>query len=97
MYNGPLTATIFDVVPPRIGTTVVGAYLLFIHIAGDSVAFPLIGALSDRFGLQRAIYVLPAAALAGGLVVLGAARFLVRDVQRAEEATTGTFAVAERS
>ncbi len=92
-YNGPLTATIFDVVPARIGTTVVGAYLLFIHVAGDSIAFPLIGALSDRFGLHRAIYILPVAALAGGLVVLGAARFLERDSRRAAEATTGTFPI----
>ncbi len=85
MYNGPLTATIFDVVPPRIGTTVVGAYLLFIHIAGDSVAFPLIGSLSDRFGLDRAIYVLPATALVGGLVVWGAARYVARDSARARD------------
>jgi len=89
MYNGPLTATIFDVVPARIGTTVVGAYLLFIHIAGDSIAFPLVGMLSDRFGLDRAIYLLPAAALVGGLVVLGAARFLRTDIGRAERALAG--------
>ena len=82
-YNGPLTATIFDVVPTRIGTTVVGAYLLFIHVAGDSIAFPLIGALSDRFGLDRAIYILPVAALIGAFVVLGAGRSLVRDAERA--------------
>lgn len=94
MYNGPLTATIFDVVPARIGTTVVGAYLLFIHIAGDSISFPLIGILSDRFGLDRAIYALPAAALLGGLIVLGAVGSLKRDIRRAFEATTGTFAVA---
>lgn len=86
MYNGPLTTTIFDVVPPRIGTTVVGAYLLFIHIAGDSVAFPLIGALSDRFGLDRAVYVLPSAALLGGLTVLAAGRYLAKDQARARQA-----------
>ena len=73
----------------RIGTTVVGAYLLFIHIAGDSIAFPLVGMLSDRFGLDRAIYVLPVAALIGGIVVLGASRWLAGDVLRAAEATTG--------
>ena len=47
-YNGPMSAVIFDVVPASIGSTVVGAYLLFIHLAGDAIAFPLIGSLSDR-------------------------------------------------
>ncbi len=97
MYNGPLTATIFDVVPPRIGTTVVGAYLLFIHIAGDSIAFPLVGMLSDRFGLDRAIYALPVAALIGGIVVLGASRWLVGDVRRASEPASGIVAVSRLS
>ncbi len=94
MYNGPLTATVFDVVPARIGTTVMGAYLLFIHIAGDSIAFPLIGVLSDQFGLDRAIYVLPIAALVGGLVVLGGARSVPVDMRRALEATTGSHPAA---
>lgn len=85
LYNGPLTATIFDVVPARIGTTVMGAYLLFIHVAGDSIAFPLVGSLSDRFGLDRAIFLLPAAALLGGVITLAAARTLVRDTARAAD------------
>ena len=37
-YNGPITAVIFDVVPARISATVAGAYLLFIHLAGDAIA-----------------------------------------------------------
>lgn len=78
-YNGPLNATIFDVVPARIGATVAGAYFLFIHLAGDAIAFPLVGALSDRWGLERAVFMLPAVAVLGGLVVLGAARTIVRD------------------
>ena len=85
LYNGPLTATVFDVVPARIGTTVMGAYLLFIHVAGDAVAFPLVGTLSDRFGLDRAIYILPIAALIGGFVTLVAARTLVRDMARVSQ------------
>jgi MFS family permease len=80
-YNGPLSATIFDVVPPQIGGTVVGAYLFFIHLAGDAIAFPLVGALSDRFGLEYAMFLLPIVALLGGLLVLLAARAVVRDVE----------------
>ena len=38
-----MTAVIFDVVPARISATVAGAYLLFIHLAGDAIALPLVG------------------------------------------------------
>jgi predicted MFS family arabinose efflux permease len=82
-FNGPITAVIFDVVPAKIGATVAGGYLMFIHLAGDAVAFPLVGALSDRFGLDRAVLVLPAVAALGGLVVLGATRTVERDMGRA--------------
>ncbi len=81
-YNGPITAVIFDVVPSRIGATVVGAYLLFIHLAGDAIAMPLVGTLSDRFGLDRAVMVLPTVALAGGIVMLGAMRTVAADMEK---------------
>ncbi len=82
-YNGPLTAVIFDVTPTRIATTVSGAYLMFIHLAGDAVAFPLVGFLSDRFGLERAIIMLPIASLIGAAIVLSAVKALEGDTARA--------------
>lgn len=85
-YNGPLTAVIFDVTPSRIATTVAGAFLMFIHLAGDAIAFPLVGVLSDNFGLQRAVLLLPVAALIGALITLLAVRSLVADTARAESA-----------
>ena len=90
-YNGPLAAVIFDVVPARIGATVIGAYLLFIHLAGDALAFPIVGMLSDRFGIDRAILLLPIVALAGGVITLGAARTVGADMDRASLRTTGVF------
>jgi Na+/melibiose symporter-like transporter len=81
-YNGPMSAVIFDVVPANIGSTVVGAYLLFIHLAGDAIAFPLIGSLSDRFTLERAVILLPIVALGGGVVALGALPVVSRDMAR---------------
>ncbi|HET9134701.1 MAG TPA: MFS transporter [Gemmatimonadales bacterium] len=81
-YNGPIAAAIFDVVPARIGATVSGAYLLFIHLAGDAIAFPLVGTLSDRIGLDRAVLVLPIVATLGGAVILGGLRTVVRDRAR---------------
>jgi MFS family permease len=81
-FNGPIAAVIFDVVPSTISATVAGAYLLFIHLVGDTVAFPLIGALSDRLGLARAILLLPLVAIVGGIVILGATRTVGRDMAR---------------
>jgi hypothetical protein len=69
-------------VPARVSATVAGAYLLFIHLAGDAVAFPLVGSLSDQFGLDRAVLLLPAVAMAGGVVVLGALRTVVGDMRK---------------
>ncbi len=92
-YNGPITAIIFDVVPPALGATVVGAYLLFIHLAGDAIAFPLIGALSDRFGLDRAVALLPLAAMLGGLVALGALPTITIDMDRLARSASGSHPV----
>jgi Na+/melibiose symporter-like transporter len=81
-FNGPMAAVIFDVVPASIGSTVVGGYLLFIHLAGDAIAFPLIGSLSDRFTLERAVILLPIVALVGGIAALGALTTITKDMAR---------------
>ena len=59
-----------------------GAYLLFIHLAGDAIALPLVGMLSDQFGLDRAILLLPLVVMMGGLVILGATRTAGKDMER---------------
>ncbi len=87
-YNGPLTAVIFDVVPARIGTTVVGAYLMFIHVAGDAVALPLIGILSDRIGLEQAVLILPIVGVVGGVIVMGGIRTIATDMRRAADSAS---------
>jgi MFS family permease len=81
-YNGPLTSVIFDVVPASVSTTVAGAYLLFIHLAGDAVSFPLVGFLSDQFGIAKAVLILPVMSLVGAIVVLGAIRTVGADMRR---------------
>jgi MFS family permease len=81
-YHGPMTAAIFDVVPPQVAASVIGTYVFFTHIAGDAIAYPLVGSLSDRFGLRTAMLVLPAAAFVGGGLVLLALRTVARDQAR---------------
>src|SRR5207249_10541272 len=68
-YNGPLSAVILDVVPPAVRASVIGAYVLFSHLAGDAIAPPPIGYLSDRFGLRPAMLLLPSAGAVGGLLI----------------------------
>lgn len=88
-YNGPLAATIFDVVAARVSASVVGAYLLFTHVAGDAIAFPLVGYLSEQFGIDRAMLILPVVTVIGGAVLVGAVRTVGRDANR----MTGEFPV----
>ncbi len=81
-YNGPLSAVIFDVVPAAVRGSVIGGFVLFSHLAGDAIAPPLVGYLSDRLGLRHAMLLLPSAGLIGGLVVLVALRTVGRDMQK---------------
>jgi MFS family permease len=81
-YNGPVAAVLFDVVPREIGATVMGAYIFFIHIAGDAIALPVVGFLSDRYGLRVALMTLPAVGLLGGALLLLAVPTVGRDMAR---------------
>jgi MFS family permease len=82
-YNGPLSAVMFDVVPPAVRSSVLGAFVLFSHLAGDALAPPLVGYISDQTGsLRTAMLLLPAAGVLGGLVILVALRTVGRDMAR---------------
>ena len=101
-YHGPMTASIFDVVPSQVSASLKTSpclrksrslsYVFFTHIAGDAIAYPLVGFLSDRFGLRLAMMLLPTVAFCGGLVVLLAARTLSRDREEAWRAS-GQFPI----
>ena len=81
-YNGPIAAVLFDVVPRGIAATVMGVYVFFIHIAGDAVALPVVGFLSDRYGLRVALMTLPAVGLLGGALLLLAVPTVAGDMER---------------
>jgi MFS family permease len=76
-------AVILDVVPPAVQASVLGAFVLFSHLAGDALAPPLIGYLSDRTGsLRTAMLLLPAVGVLGGVVILIGLTTVRRDMQR---------------
>jgi sugar phosphate permease len=74
---------ILDVVPPAVQASVLGAFVLFSHLAGDALALPVIGYLSDQTGsLRTAMLLLPAVGVLGGAVILIALRTVGRDMAR---------------
>jgi MFS family permease len=82
-YNGPLAAVILDVVPPAVQASVLGAFVLFSHLAGDALAPILIGYLSDRTGsLRGAMLLLPAVGVLGGVIMLIGLTTVRRDMRR---------------
>lgn len=82
-YNGPLTATIFDVVPAQLKATTMACYNFCVHLLGASLAAPTIGRLSDMYGLPVAITLLPLVAFIGGLIILMAAWTVEQDMAKA--------------
>jgi len=75
LNTGPLNAVILGCVPAAIRSTAMAVNIFFIHALGDAISPPIIGMLSDRFGLLHATMIAPAMMLVSGGVLLYAIRF----------------------
>jgi MFS transporter, Spinster family, sphingosine-1-phosphate transporter len=73
IYNAPVNALIVNNVEPGMRARAVGLSILCIHLFGDVLSPPLIGAVSDAtHNLELALVMVPVAILLGGLVwILG--------------------------
>ncbi|MFQ6131246.1 MAG: spinster family MFS transporter [Armatimonadota bacterium] len=104
----PMGALLHSLVEPKLRATAVAVFVLITHLAGDAVSPPLVGALSDALramglppaqALQRAMMVLPALCLVGGLVCLLGVRTVRGDMaamkQRLTEASRAAAAKAQ--
>ncbi len=70
-YNAPVNALLVNSVEPGLRARAFGLSILCIHVLGDVLSPPLIGAVSDATGnLSLALVVVPVAILLGGLVWL---------------------------
>jgi MFS family permease len=72
--TGPVNAAIINLASPAERATAIAVSIFTIHILGDVLSPPLIGALSDAASLQQAVMVVPVAVLAAGLLWCWAAR-----------------------
>jgi MFS family permease len=73
-----------DVVHPGLRAVSLSLNIITQHLLGSAVGPPVIGAISDRFGLETAMLCLPVFAIIAGLFFLAASRFYVRDVERVD-------------
>ena len=74
-----------DVVHPGLRAVSLSLCVIVQHILGSALGPPVIGALSDRFGLATAMAFLPLAALLAGILFFIGSFFHATDSQRVEE------------
>lgn len=72
--TGPINSAISNLVAPANRASAFALSMFFIHLLGDVPSPYLIGELSDRFTLARAVLIVPAAIVISGVVWLIAAR-----------------------
>jgi MFS transporter, Spinster family, sphingosine-1-phosphate transporter len=78
LSTGPINAAIINLVLAGERASAIALSVFAIHVLGDVLSPPLVGALSDSFSLQQAVKILPVAALIGGIVWIFAARAQAR-------------------
>jgi MFS family permease len=66
--TGPINAAIINLTSPVERATAIAVSIFTIHILGDVVSPPIIGALSDAASLQEAVKIVPVAVLGAGFL-----------------------------
>ncbi len=74
MSTGPVNSAIVNLVAPRERASAVALSVLMIHLLGDVVSPPLIGAISDRTSLGAAVMIVPVAITACAVLWWAAGR-----------------------
>jgi hypothetical protein len=66
--TGPINAAILNLTSPAERASAIAVSIFTIHILGDVLSPPLIGALSDTASLQQAVKIVPLAVVVAGLL-----------------------------
>jgi MFS family permease len=74
LSTGPINAAIINLVGAGERATAIALEVFAIHLLGDALSPPLIGALSDAFSLAQAVKIVPVAVVVSGAVWALAAR-----------------------
>jgi MFS family permease len=73
LSTGPINAAIANLVTATERASAIALSVFVIHLLGDVLSPPLIGAISDRASLQTAVQIVPVAVVIGGLIWIWAA------------------------
>jgi MFS family permease len=73
LSTGPINAVIINLVSATERATAIALAVFAIHLLGDALSPPLIGALSDHSSLAQAVKIVPVAVVIGGCVWIWAA------------------------
>jgi MFS family permease len=68
LSTGPVNVVIVSVVPVAVRAMAMAVSIFVIHLFGDAIAPPIIGALADVISLSRAILIVPAVIAVSGLL-----------------------------
>ena len=81
--TGPTNTILANVTSPQLRAPGFAFNILLIHLFGDVVSPPLMGAIKDHADLKAAFYAVSVTVLLGGLVWLWGARYLEEDTRLA--------------
>lgn len=93
LNTGPLNAALVNVVPAAMRGTAFACNIFFIHLLGDVPSPPLIGMLSDHFGLARAVIVASLPMGLGSIIYFAGRGAYARDLERMRAPEAGASQV----
>lgn len=85
LNTGPSNAALANVVASRIRATAFALNILIIHLLGDALSPPLLGAVAGRFDMTMAFLVVSAAMLISGIFWLLGMKYLAADTAAVAE------------
>ncbi|HEX4629331.1 MAG TPA: MFS transporter [Chthoniobacterales bacterium] len=86
LNTGPSNAALANVVAPKIRATAFAVNILIIHLFGDALSPPLLGAVAGHYDMTKAFLVVSAAMLISGTIWLFGMKYLAADTAAVEMA-----------
>jgi MFS family permease len=84
LNTGPSNAALANVAGPKVRATAFALNILIIHLLGDALSPPLLGAIAGRSNMNVAFLVISVAMLASGVIWLFGMKYLAADTAAVE-------------